>query len=355
MTDSYTFYHYLPIRIMESSFVVGVDIASETITAVALHREGASSPSAPVTVDNSAKGYAELIAWLEVRAIAPSDMHVVMEATGVYWEAFALFIHQNGIPLSVVHPTSISNFAKMRLQRNKTDALDADCIARFGIMTTPALWQPPEIAAQELQMVMRQRDAYMAMLTEERNRRHALRRRPNAPALLLTTSDDLIASIQKSIDTLDVDFKTRLKTTPEWQKTYELLTSIVGIGPITAAVIIAETEGFTDILSSEQFCSYAGLVPVRYRSGTSVKRNERISDMCNHHLRTALYRAAVSTTRSDKAPFKEFYHRLLAAGKQKKQALIAVAHKIARVIFAVLDTQIMFQTGYKRPSTQTAK
>jgi transposase len=270
-----------------------------------------------------------------------------MEATGVYWEALAFWCAEQNICLSVVNPLQIKSFAKSRLQRNKSDNLDAELIARFGAMMKPKLWQMPDIKSDELQIIMHQRDAYVAMLTQERNRRHALKRRPHCPQNILTMSQEMIDSLASLIAKLEIDIKERLQATPKWKEATDLITSVVGVGIITAGIILSETNCFSGIDSPEQFVAYAGLAPVVFSSGTSVQRGAHISPLCCHRLRKALYLAAVSAIRSDKAPFRAFYQQLRGRGKPPKVALIAVAHKIARVIAAVMCSKTPFQSDYR--------
>lgn len=344
------FIHRFNTTVMIPAFYLGIDISAETFCARLADADGNPLDAASRSFANSAEGYAELLAFVSASGVQPSAVHVVMEATGVYWEALALWLAEQGIRLSVVNPLQIKSFAKTRLQRNKTDDLDAELIARFGATLKPQLWSPPEIEADELQIVMRQRDAYVGMLTQERNRLHALKRRPRCPPSLLTMSQAMIGSLQTAIATLDADIKQRLQQTDAWKEAYDLITSVVGIGVVTAGVILSETNCFASIHAPEQFVAYAGLAPVVFSSGTSVNRGAHISHFCSHRLRKALFLAAVSAIRSDKAPFRDFYQNLRRRGKPAKLALIAVAHKLARVIAAVLLTKKPFQNNYCRPA-----
>lgn len=340
---------------MKTSFYLGIDISADTFSARLADARGNAVEERSRSFANTGAGYAELLQYLLDKGVTPSALHVVMEATGVYWEALALWLAERSIRLSVVNPLQIKGFAKSRLQRNKTDDLDAELIARFGAVMKPSLWSAPALESDELQIVMHQRDAYVAMLTQERNRRHALKRRPRCPQNLLTMSQEMITSLENAIAGLEADIKQRLEATPEWKEAYELITSVVGVGLITAGVVLAHTNGFASVVSPQQFVAYAGLAPVAFSSGTSVQRGAHISTLCCHRLRQALYHAAVSAIRSDKAPFRAFYLNLRSKGKPAKVALIAVAHKIARVIAAVMLSKTPFQNNYVRTQKQGQK
>ena len=339
---------------MQAELYLGIDISSETFNVCLTDTEGKPlNETASRVFANTGAGYTELLSFLRDNRAEHATSHAVMEATGVYWEALALFLSEQTMMISVVNPLQIKRFAQTLLQRNKTDSLDATLIARFGATMKPKLWQPPQVAAEELQIIMHQRDAYVGMCTQERNRLHALKRRPRCPKNILAMSQQMIDTVKTSIADLDADIKERLQQTPEWHQAYGLITSVVGVGIITAGIILAETQCFNDIQSPEQFVAFAGLAPVLFASGTSVRRSPHISPLCCHRLRSALYLAAVSAIRSDKAPFRAFYQKLRSNGKPPKVALIAVARKIARIIAAVMRTQIPFQNNYVRPMQQT--
>lgn len=316
-----------------SRYCLGLDISSQTFTAQLLE-EGAAVGKA-IDFANEPKGYRQLIQWLKNYGVALAQTHAVMEATGVYWEECALYLHGQGIRVNVINPAQIKAFANVTLRRSKTDRTDANLIARFGATMPLPLWQPPSLEMEALQITMRHREALIDMLTEEKNRLHALERRPGTPQEVIKTVKKHIAFMQQQVKNLDDTFKKKLKEQPEWQECYELLQSLPGVGGIIAAVLMGETGGMVSFMEARQLVAHAGIAPQQHESGTSVKRTACISKIGNARLRRAVYMAALSAIRCQ-GPLKDFYQRLVGRGKAKKLALVAVARKLLVLAFKIV-------------------
>jgi transposase len=326
--------------------VVGIDIAKDTFAARLLALGESPTPVDEVkTFQNSTAGYDQMKRWVREQGGVPSQSHVIMEATGVYWEACALYCHEQGFAVSIVNPAQIKYFARTTLMRGKTDPLDADLIARFGAVMKPRAWTPPGIAFDSLQVLSRQRDAYVTMLTEEKNRLHALSQRPHCPRQVLRMTTAHIRFLQKRIEELEQAFKDHLNQTPAWKQSVELLTSIPGIGVMTAGVLLTETLAFSTLVDARQLTAYAGLTPALYVSGSSVYHKPRISKIGNPRLRRAVYMASVSGIRFNPI-LKSFYERLRTNGKPPKVALVAVARKLLTIAFAIVQSRQPFNPNH---------
>ncbi|HEX2614696.1 MAG TPA: IS110 family transposase [Nitrososphaera sp.] len=323
--------------------LVGLDIASLTFTARLLCD---GTPCGPVSeFANTPTGYQKLQRWLKQHTphrvaempFTPEQTLVVMEATGVYWEECALILHQAGYRVNVVNPAQVKAFARTILRRVKTDATDADLIARFALSVPLPAWNPPNLQLEALQLIMRQRETLLAMLTEEQNRLHALERRPAVPRLVIKTTRQHIAFLKRKIKDSEDAFKNDLKKHPQWQHSLELLTSIPGIGTLTAAVLLTETGAFGSFLEARQLTAYSGIAPAPHTSGSSVRGRSRISKIGNGRLRRALYMAALSAARVP-SPLRAFYQRLRESGKPAKVALVALARKLLELAFAIVKS-----------------
>ena len=333
---------------------IGIDIAKETFTVRLLSVENSPTPVGEIkTFSNSSEGYTEMKRSVVDQGAEPVSTQVIMEATGVYWEGCALFCNEQHFVVSIVNPAQIKYFARTTLMRGKTDPLDADLIARFGALLKPKAWTPPGIAFDDLQVLSRQRDAYVKMLTEEKNRLHALSHRAHCPREVLRMTKAHIRFLEKQIDELEQAFKDHLDQTPAWKQTIEVLTSITGIGMMTASVLLTETLAFSTFVDGRQLTAYAGLAPAPFTSGSSVHRKPRISKIGNARLRRAVYMASISGIRFNPV-LKTFYQRLRASGKPAKVALVAVARKLLTIAFAVVRSQRPFDPNYVsvKPSHQ---
>ncbi len=326
--------------------IVGIDISKETISVRLMILGESPQPVGDIeTFPNCEVGYGQLNQWLVRCGVLARTTQVVMEATGVYWEGSALYFYEHGFQVSVVNPAQIKYFARTTLMRGKTDALDADLIARFGVSVKPRIWTPPGESMESLQVFIHQREAYVAMLTQEKNRLHALQHRAHCPRQVITMTKAHIRFLEKRITELEHAFKDLLKKTPAWQRSIDLLTSIPGVGLITAGVLLTETLAFSTLVNARQLAAYAGLAPAPFLSGTSVHRPTRISKIGNARIRQAVYLASLSGIRANPV-LKTFYQRLRANGKPAKVALVAVARKLLTIAFALVKSQQPFDPNY---------
>jgi transposase len=170
---------------------VGVDIAADTFTAAWLAPGG--TPTAPGTGEQTPRGYAELQRRLRSTGASPAETLVVLEATGNYWVALAVALHEAGYRVAVVNPRQAHHFAKAQLRRAKTDALDAQDLARLAAALQPAPWTPPPAVYHEVRQRLVARDALLAMRTQARNQRHALLQWPVVVEGVQRHLDELIA------------------------------------------------------------------------------------------------------------------------------------------------------------------
>jgi len=165
-------------------WALGIDVGKDelVVSLQQAHPGGQPQVMAPVpTVANSASGHAKLVRWLYKQLkqlasqnVALADIHVVMEATNVYWEACAHHFYALGCTVSVVNPAQIKFFAKSTLRRGKTDAMDAEIIARFGLIMQPEVWQPPSPALVQIKQLVREREALLREHLRESNHLKAL-------------------------------------------------------------------------------------------------------------------------------------------------------------------------------------
>ncbi len=155
---------------------VGVDIAATTATITWV--TPGTKPSRPFTIAQTPQGFAELCARLSATGYAPSELLIVMEATGTYWMRLATTLADSGYGVRVINPRQAHNFAKTLLKRAKTDGIDAQLLARLGALLQPAPWTPPPAIYTELQQRLVHRDALVAMRQQARQQLHALVQQP---------------------------------------------------------------------------------------------------------------------------------------------------------------------------------
>ena len=323
---------------------VGIDVAADTFTAAWLTPGG--TPSPPVVGEQAPAGYAALQRRLRATAAAPDATLVVLEATGNYWVALAVTLHEGGYRVAAVNPRQAHHFAKAQLRRAKTDALDARDLARLAAALRPAPWAPPPAVYHEARQRLVARDGLLAMRTQARNQRHALLQWPVVVAGVRQHLDELIADLDRRIAVLEAEIAAVLDAS-SWAEALACLTSAPGIGLVTAAWLLVGTLNFALCTGPEALTAYAGLAPMPRESGRSICGRRSIGHDGNGRLRTALYMATLSAARYNPG-IKAFHDRLRAAGKPPKVARCAAARKLLHLAWALGTKQRRFDPDHEQ-------
>jgi transposase len=270
---------------------VGIDVAAASASVALMTPDQAAQPV--FTVEQTAPGITRLIAKLMATGHPTGQVHVVMEATGTYWMRLASRLYQAGFAVSVVNPSQAYHYAQAWLQRAKTDELDAQSLARLAYQLQPELWEPDPAVYEELEQRLVERESLMNIRQQLRNQLHALRHRSTVVAAVEARKRALLASIQDQIDTIEHEIQDLMRQDHALTTSAQLLQGIKGVGAITAAWLLVATHNFTDCQSPDQLAAYAGLVPYKRESGTSVRRREQIGHAGHARLRRILYMATL--------------------------------------------------------------
>lgn len=268
---------------------------------------------------------------------------VVMESTGIYHLKVALEAHRLGYRVSVVNPFIIKRFADMKMMRAKTDRVDARIIATYGYEQNPKEFIPKSKERMVLcQLLKSIEDLYLSRV-EFRNRLESYKNGYPVSREVGKSYNSIVSKLNAELKRLKNELKDYLKE--HFSQRYAKLEKICGVGLMTSSTIIAYYGKFENFDSAKKAVSFAGLNPNPKESGTSVKRGSRISKKGHAIIRKMLYMGALSAKRYN-PQCKKMYDRLLAAGKHKKVALIAVAHKLLRQIYAVIKYDREWDPNY---------
>lgn len=315
---------------------VGIDISKAHFDVVILDDE----KSRHRKFSNNVKGFAQLHAWFHNRGVMQA--HVCMEATGRYGEELALDLHDHGHVVSVVNPARIKGYAKSQLSRTKTDAADAEIIARFCKAQTPESWVPAAPEVRELQALTRR----LANLHEVRQQEV---NRSQMPGIVEAVAE----SIRAHVDHLDAQIKElqqqiadHIDRHPDLRQKAELLTTIPGVGDKTAATLLSELPDVEQFKSAKQVAAHAGLVPAHRQSGSSVHGRSHLSKIGNALLRSSLYFPAIVAMHHNPVMV-AFARRLLAAGKAKKLIVAAIMRKLLHMVYGILKTKRPFDAAHQ--------
>jgi transposase len=327
------------------SLRVGIDISAYQVSATWGTMPDDERPV--VAVEQSATGYRTVIQQLRQTGHEPAHCQVVMEATGTYWMRLAYALHEAGFMVSVVNPVQAHRLAQAQLRRAKTDAMDARLLMELAFKLEPTPWAPPPPLYDALYQRLRQRDAFLDMRTQERNRLHALCQWPGAQRAVVERYEAHLAFLTDQIDTLQLEIEQLLRSDSTWASATHFLLSIPGVGPITAAWLLVATLNFTTCETVEQLVAFAGLAPYPRQSGSSLHRTRGVGRGGHRRLRSALYMTAIASVRSNPI-IRRFYPRLRQRGKPAKVALCACARKLILIAWAVVAKRQLFDPEHEQ-------
>ena len=260
---------------------------------------------------------------------------IAVEATGGFEAVVTAALISAGLPVVVVNPAQVRAYARALGTKAKTDPIDARVIACFAEATKPAIRPLPDADTRQLADLVARRRQIIAMITAEKQREK------RASARMKRSIARLIKALQKELTSLDGDIDGMVRASPAWRDKEDLLASVPGVGGVTARTLLAELPELGS-LTRRQIASLAGLAPCTRQSGQW--RGKSFIEGGRASVRSALYMAAVTASRCN-APLTVFYQRLLAAGKAKKLALIAVARKLLTILNAILRDEKPWQNA----------
>lgn len=322
---------------------VGIDVGARTASVAVCSGDG--EVCEPWTIRQTPDGIAGLCARLGELESRPGRVLVVMEATGVYWTRLAMGLHAAGYVVSVVNPVTSRRFADMTLQQAKTDKVDARTLAHLASTLQPEPWSPPSEAAQTLRLLVRHENSLQRSLRTERNRLHALNHLPLGAEVLTQHVRAHIAFLEAQVAGLARDAREVVRQDRQLSAGLARLTSISGIGEKTALQLLGETECFARCATAEQAVAYAGLAPTPHESGESLRGRRQTGRTGSRRLRSNLFLCALRASQINPV-MAEFYQRLLAAGKPKMVAIIAVARKLVVLAWTLVRRERRFDPDW---------
>lgn len=322
---------------MQKRVIIGTDVSKLTLD------HAIKTSEAHLKTANNPKGYREWLKWA-LGYGNKEDLWVVMEHTGYYSYQFELFLHRQEILYTKVSALEIKR--SVGLVRGKSDKVDAFTISRYGWMRREELQvqKVPAVLITELKdlitlrdKLVRERSGYKARLKEQHaTRKYAKVHIQNRIPLRR------IKQLTEDIKEVEAAIKSIINQSEAVQENYKLLTSIKGVGFITAAYMIAYTDNFQKFASSRQFSCYAGVVPFEHSSGTSIRGKSRVSHYANKKAKRLLNLAASVAIQHNKE-LKQYYQRRVAEGKSKMSALNIIRNKLVDRMFAVIKRQTPYQ------------
>jgi len=308
---------------VEAGRFVGIDVAKAEL-------EVAERPSgARWTVPNDAAGWGQLgEQWVVNRPTL-----VVLEATAGYELGVVASLAATGVPVVVLNPRQVRDFAKAIGRLAKTDAIDAAVVAHFAEVVRPIPRPRPDAVSQTLEGWLTRRRQLVEMLTAEELRR------ARAPRAVQRQIDAHIQWLRRQLDDVEKELTDTVRASPVWREKDELLRGVPGIGPIMAATLVGALPELGR-LNRKPIAALVGVAPINRDSGTH--RGRRAIWGGRAHVRATLYMATLAATRCNPV-IRHFFTRLVAAGKVKKVALTACMRKLLTILNAMMRTRTPWQ------------
>ena len=335
---------------------LGIDVSRDRLDAVLrwidpspeANAAGARRPLGSRKVYNSSQGIGALLSWSVSRARCDlGELRVVAEATAGYHLQLARIAHARGCDVVIANPRRVHQYGRAIGRLTKSDLVDADTLARFGALEPRFHWQPPPPAIQELDALIRRRQAlHRAARREEARLQMTPPEDSRRPPLIGRSIDSAIRFHADAIEEITTGLDALFQRFPQLARERQLLLSIPGVGDETANVLLylLRSKAFTCAREPAALC---GLVPIHHHSGTDCDSPGRTSTQYDRRYRAALHLPTRVAIRHN-PQLRALYERQLAAGKNFRQATLAVMHKLVRIAFGVLRNQKTYVASWEQ-------
>lgn len=302
--------------------------------------------------NNSSKGFQEFKIWIRKHLKEPLPVVITVEATGVYYEEFALSMHKDDFYVSVVLPNYSKKYLQSKGLKSKNDKIDAKGLSQMGAEQCLAKWEPFSKNIYELRSLTRQNEDLQNQRTTILNRLEANQHSGYPNKLIEKQLKKLLLFIEKQVNEVN-DYIVKSINQDELLKSkVEKISKIKGLGILTIATVIAETNGFKLFKNQRQLVSYSGYDVIENQSGNRTGKT-RISKKGNSHIRRALHMPAFNVVRYDQGGFKNLYDRIYDRTGYKMKAYVAVQRKLLMLIYTLWKRDEEFDPEYTKNQDNT--
>lgn len=304
-------------------------------------------------VSNDLCGYNQLLKWIRKSVDSTVELIVVMEATGVYHQGIANYLHAKGYRVCVMQSGRVKRYAQSLDQRSKTDALDSRMLSMLGLERNIRFWQPPSKDLQRLKSLSRERSSLLKDRTIENNRQGAIASSVYSNTKALKRHKNRVQLLNSQIEMIEEEMRELISNNEELERKIGFMMSIPGISFKSAATVVGETLGFESIVNAKQLTSYAGYDVVLRESG-NFKGRTRISKKGNSHIRAVLHMPSMTCVRCNPT-LKQFYNRLKPNKAKPLVALIAVQRKLLILMYTLWKNEEFYDAKHEIKKQQKHK
>jgi transposase len=333
------------VTILKQSF--GIDLSKDTFDAclVVLPQQHECKTISHKQFSNTLSGIEQFITWAEKQSDPSKETTFTVEATGVYYETLAYTLYEKGKTVNVVLPNIAKKFAESLGNKSKTDKLDAKSLGQLGAERRLMKWEPASENIKILKNLTRERVKRQEQKTKVRNQLHALKHSYRPCESTITRYNDLSTFLENQIKMIEKEIIEVIKKDKVLEKKVKKITSIPGIGILTVACVVAETNGFAAIKNIKQLQSYAGY-DVKIRESGKWKGESRISKNGNSYIRRALYFPALCITKYSMY-HKKFHDRIVTRRGKTMVGFTAVQRKLLGLIYTLWVHDSSFDIQYQ--------
>jgi len=317
----------------KAKYYAGIDISSEYFT-VSIFTTKSLKIVSFENFENSINGFGNLLREFQSQKIKAPDCIVCMEATGVYGERLAYFLISEGFSVVIENPLKVKR--AFDLSPKKTDKIDSKRIAEYAYRFSDELktWSPKSQIIEEIRVFLTQREQFTVQRISNINAKKALEKKFYRSEKAIQMYKEMIKKCEENIKSIDKEILSIIEKDPEYRQTIANITSIPGIGNMLAFNLLAVTNGFQEHMNSKELASYAGIVPLPFESGKSIRKKNTSSGIGPGNIRKLLFLASM-TSRMYNKEMREYFLRKVAEGKSKRLVLNNIGNKLLKLIIAL--------------------
>lgn len=315
-------------------YFFGVDVSKRTLDITVLKEEVLTHRQ----FSNDEKGMEQLMQWLETLEVSLQQTLFCMEATGLYCFVLTEFLAEKGIDTWIEHAAQIKK--ANALHRGKSDKVDSRRIALYAFrnLDRVRLWKPTSSTLQKIRHLaaLRERlvDTKKRLVTPIEEFEQA--GNSQMAKLLQRSIKSTLAALDKDLKNAEAKIIAIVNEDENLKRLFAIITSVVGVGFVTAINLLVYTNGFTQLNDARKLACYCGVAPFEYSSGSSIRARTKVHFMANKKLKCNLHMASLSAVKLDR-DLKAYYERKVAEGKNKMSVLNAVKCKLLARVVAVVN------------------
>ena len=342
----------MPLKKTQSKVIkqnIGVDVSKDDfkVCFYCLDQNGNKFIKGSRTFKNTLAGFTAFLNWIEKRCITDLEIRITLEATGVYHENLVHFLDDNNYYVSVILANQSKAYATSLNLKTKTDKIDAKMLGQMGVERDLPKWRPVSSKMRLLKQLTRDRVTLVNEKTALSNKLHALNASFEPHKKVIKRLNQRLKLVNQQIKEVEKEIEQTIQTDKVLKEKVDNITKVKGLGIVTVATIIAETNGFVLFTSRGQLMSYAGYDVVEKESGSSVKGVTRISKKGNKHIRRALHFPALTIVKHE-AHFKQIFERILDKSGIKMKGYVAVQRKILILIYTLFKNNVPYDPNHHK-------